>query len=250
MQNKKQKIGILGYGEVGQAVAKFYGSASSPQVKIKDLNRDDGLEGTNILHVCVPWGSNFIKIVEKEIKEIKPKLTIVHSTVAPGTIKKLSEKFRDRVVHSPVRGVHPNLYEGIKTFVKYIGADSKRAGLLVKKHFEGLGIKTKVFSPSITTELGKILDTTYYGVVIAWHGEMKKICDRFDVDFEKAVTDFNKTYNQGYSKLGMKNVIRPVLYPPKNDIIGGHCIIENTQIIRKYYNNSLAIDLVLKYRKK
>jgi len=50
MPRNKNKIGILGYGEVGQAIAKFY-----KRPKIKDLNRDDGLEGVEVLHVCLPW---------------------------------------------------------------------------------------------------------------------------------------------------------------------------------------------------
>jgi len=120
------------------------------------------------------------------------------------------------VVHSPIRGVHPHLYQGIKTFIKYVGSDNKKAGESAKKHLEGLGIKTKVFMPSITTEIGKLLDTSYYGLVIAWHGEMKKICNKLEVNFEKAVTDFNQTYNQDYTKSGKKNVVRLVLYPPKN----------------------------------
>ena len=74
MSSKKElKIGILGYGEVGQAIAKFY---KNP--RIKDLNKDDGLEGVEILHVCIPWSKNFVKLVKKEIKKIKPKLTIIH----------------------------------------------------------------------------------------------------------------------------------------------------------------------------
>ena len=241
MNNKK--IGILGYGEVGQAIAKFY-----QKPKIKDLERDDGLSGVEILNVCIPWSEKFINIIEKEIKSIGPRLIIIHSTVAPGTTKKLSEKFGGAVVHSPVRGVHPNLHKGIKVFVKYIGADDKKSGQLAKKHFNSIGIKTKVFYSSITTELGKLFDTTYYGVVIAWHGEMKKMCDKSGVDFDEAVADFNKTYNEGYTKLGMKNVVRPVLYSPK-DFIGGHCIIPNAEIIKKYFD-SLALDLILKYQKK
>ena len=108
----KSKIGILGYGEVGQAIAKFY---KNPL--IKDLNKDDGLNGVEILHICFPWSNNFVKIVKKEIKKIKPKLTIIHSTIAPGTTKKIG----GMVVHSPIRGMHPRLFKGIKTFVKYIG---------------------------------------------------------------------------------------------------------------------------------
>ena len=243
MKNNNQKIGILGYGEVGQAIAKFY-----KKPFVKDLKRDDGLAGLDILNICIPYSDKFIKIAEKEIKKAKPKITIIHSTVAPGVTKNLAQKFNGMVVHSPVRGVHPNLYKGIKTFIKYIGADNKKAGQLAEKHLKGLGIKTKLFFPSCATELGKILDTTYYGLCIAWHGEMKEICNKFNVDFEKTVSDFNRTYNKGYKKLGMGNVVRPVLFPPK-DIIGGHCVISNAEILKKYFD-SLAVDLIIKYRRK
>jgi len=243
MKSNNQKIGILGYGEVGQSLAKFY---KNP--KIKDLKRDDGLKGVDILHVCIPWSDEFTKTIEKEIKEIKPKLTIIHSTIEPGVTKSLSEKLGGMIVHSPIRGIHPYLYEGIKTFVKYIGADEKKAGLLAKKHFERLGVKTKVFNSSLTTEIGKILDTTYYSLCIAWHGENKKLCDKMGIDFDEAVTHFNQTYNDGYKKLGKHNVVRPVLNPPKG-YIGGHCLISNTKLLKKYFN-SKAIDLILDYERK
>lgn len=235
---RENNVGILGYGEVGQAIARFFRNP-----KIKDIKRDDGLAGVAVLHICLPWGNKFVETVKKEIKKINPKLTIIHSTVPPGTTQKIG----GMAVHSPVRGVHPNLFEGIKTFVKYIGADDKKAGRLAESHFRGLGIRTKVFFPSLTTEIGKILDTTYYGLAIAWHGEMKRVCDKFGINFEEAVTDFNRTYNEGYAKLGKKNVVRPVLYPPEAGI-KGHCIIPNVKILKKYFA-SRAIDLILKYEK-
>lgn len=246
MQHKRKKIdgskiGILGYGQIGQAIAKFY-----RKPKIKDLNRDDGLNGVEVLHICIPWSKNFVRMVKREIKKIKPKLTIIHSTVAPGTTKKIGGS----VVHSPIRGVHPHLYKGIKTFVKYIGADNKKAGEMAKNHLESLGIKTKVFYSSLTTEIGKLLDTSYYGIVIAWHGEMKKLCNKYRINFDEAVTDFNKTYNEGYKKIGKPNVVRPVLYPPqKTKGIGGHCICENAEILKRSFK-SKALDLILKYKPK
>lgn len=233
----KIKTGVLGYGEVGKAIAMFL-----DKPKIKDLKRDDNLEKVDVLHICIPWSRNFVRIIKGEIKKIRPKLVIIHSTVAPGTTKKIG----GMVVHSPVRGVHPDLYKGIKTFVKYIGADNRKAGEMAKKHLESLGIKTKVFYPSTTTEIGKLLDTSYYGLCIAWHGEMKKLCDKYGINFNEAVTNFNKTYNQGYKKLGKPNVVRPVLYPPRNGI-GGHCILQNAEILKRYFP-SKALDLILKYR--
>ena len=247
LKNKFDSVGILGYGEVGRAIAKFY---KNP--KIKDLKRDDGLEGVGILHICIPYNNDFIKMARKEIKKIKPKLTIIHSTVAPFATKKIIEglpkDIGKTVVYSPIRGIHPYLHKGIKTFVKYIGADYKKAGQLAKKHLESLGIKTEVFQSSITAEIGKLLSTSYYGLCIAWHGEMKRFCDKSGVDFEKAVTDFNETYNKGYKKLGKSNVVRPVLYPPRGGI-DGHCIIPNAEILKKCYK-SKAFDLILEYKPK
>ena len=48
-------------------------------------------------------------------------------------------------------------------------------------------------------------------------------------------------------KLGKKNVIRPVLFPPDKGI-GGHCVVPNTEILKKYYK-SQAFDLILKFKK-
>lgn len=237
------KIGILGYGEIGQAIAKFYRDPA-----VKDLTRDDGLASLDVLHVCIPWSEKFIPIVAKEIKKSNAALTIVHSTVAPGTVKKLGQVSGSPVVHSPVRGVHPRLHEGIKTFVKYIGADDKKSAEMAEEHLRSLKIKTKTFFPSATTELGKLLDTTYYGLAIAWHGEMKKITDKLGVDFADAITDFNTTYNEGYRKLGKHHVVRPVLSAPDRHI-GGHCVVPNAKLLKKYFD-SKAIDLILDYEKK
>ncbi len=241
-------IGILGYGEVGKSIEEIYKDFNDYEIKIKDLNRNDGFEGIEVLNICLPDSRKFVEIVSKEINLFKPKITIIHSTVVLGTILKIKEliPFGCYVVHSPIRGIHPKLYKSIKIFVKYIGGDSKKAIDIAKEHLESLGIKVKILKNSKTTELGKLLDTSYYGLAIAWHGEMKKMCDKHGIDFKEAVTDFNKTYNKGYSNLGMKNVVRPILYPPLNNKIGGHCIIPNAKLLKKELD-SKALKLILDY---
>jgi hypothetical protein len=242
------KIGILGYGEIGRSIEKVYNNFNHYEIKIKDLERDENFEQIETLNICIPNSENFINIVSEEIKRFKPKLTIIHSTVAPETTSKINALIPEEchIVHSPVRGTHPELCEGIKTFIKYIGGDTEESRNKAKKHLEELGISVKVFNKSITTELGKLLDTTYYGVAIAWHGEMKKMCDKYGANFEEVSTDFNKTYNEGYKKLGKDNVIRPVLFPPADNKIGGHCVVPNAKILSKYFD-SKALDLVLEY---
>lgn len=238
---KKLEIGILGYGEVGQAMAKFY---KNP--RIKDLKTNNLVKGLDILHICMPYENcEFAKIVCANIDEYQPKLVIIHSSVGVGITRILYEKYKN-VVHSPVRGVHPNLHEGIKTFIKYIGTDDKKLGLKVKKHFEKIGIKSKIIMPSFATELGKLLDTTYYGVCISFHDYAKKICDKLGLSFEDVMTDFNITYNQGYIKLDKPEVVRPVMYAPEGKI-GGHCIVPNAKILERQFGfNELLTSIIEK----
>lgn len=235
---KEENVGILGYGEVGKAIALFY---KSP--KIKDINTKEPLGKLDVLNICIPYSKNFVSIVKKEIENSAPDLTIIHSTVPVGTTEKLGR----RVVHSPIRGIHPHLYKQIKSFIKYIGADDIQDGLAAQIHLNSLDIKTEVFTPARTTELGKLLSTTYYGLCIAYHGEAKKMCDKAGVDFNKAMTHFNLTYNEGYKKEKMFKVIRPTLYPPIKNKIGGQCIIQNTLFLKKFFE-SPALDLILKYK--
>lgn len=240
---QKQKVGILGYGEIGQAMAKFY---EKPLIRDLDINTFE--KNLDILHVCLPYLKDFQKVVSDNIIKYKPKLIIIHSTIGLGSTLSLYKKFGN-VAHSPVRGVHPNLYKGIKTFVKYVGADDRRLGLKVADHLLSLGIKNvKVLSSSKTSELGKLLDTTYYGLCIAFHDYANKICTKQKINFEDAMTSFNKSYNEGYKKLGKSNVIRPVLFPPKKSKIGGHCVIPNADILRSLFGEDPILKSILRHK--
>lgn len=244
------KIGIIGYGEIGTALEKCY---LEKRIKpfIKDINRDDGLFCCDILNICIPYSidqskNSFSETVSEYIKQLNPKTTIIHSTVIPGTTKLIIKETNNKnIVHSPVRGVHPHLYEGLKTFTKYIGTDQKDLGELVLKHFEEIDIKAEIISNSDSTEMAKILCTTYYGLCIAWHDEVNKLCEVYKTNFDDVMTKWNTSYNDGYDKLNMKNVIRPVLYAPKNGKIGGHCVIPNAELCKSFFE-SPALDFILK----
>lgn len=225
------KIGIVGHGQVGQAVAKLYSEIdtskswfSFDKILIYDPYQDmlDDISDVDILNVCIPYTEDFVSIV-KDLP-IPNWYTVIHSTVPVGTTEKLGHKF----LHSPVRGVHPNLYEGLKTFVKFIGGDQQLAEAY-SGHLKTLGIETHICKDAKTTELSKLADTTYYGLCIAFTSDMKKLCDEYNLDFMEVMTKFNHTYNEGYKKLGKTNVVRPVLYP--TDKIGGHCIIPNAKLL-------------------
>ena len=225
------KIGIVGHGQVGQAVAKLYTETdttktwfSFDKILIYDPYQGmlDDISDVDILNVCIPYTKDFVSIV----KDLPTPnwYTVIHSTVPVGTTEKFGHKF----LHSPVRGVHPNLYEGLKTFVKFIGGDDQLAEAY-SGHLKTLGVETHICKDAKTTELSKLADTTYYGLCIAFTSDMKKLCDEYDLDFMEVMTKYNNTYNEGYKKLGKPNVVRPVLYP--TDKIGGHCVIPNAKLL-------------------
>ena len=153
-------------------------------------------------------------------------------------------------MHSPVMGVHPNLYESLKEFIKFVGAISYEDAQLAVSHLNEIGINAEFIGNPVTSELGKLLSTTYYGLCIAWHGEMYKMCATLGVDFDQAVTRFNESYNDGYAALGKANVVRPTLTPPmgENAHIGGHCIVSNAELL-KSVSDSKALELVIDYKK-
>ncbi len=214
---------IIGAGEAGKSLCRVL--KAKYRVMIRD--KSDKIKGNfKVLHIAYPPIKNFVAVTKRYIKEYKPGLVIIHSTVPVGTTRKISPF----AVHSPIRGVHPRLEEGIKTFVKYFGGrDAKKAA----DYFTRLGIKTKTFKKSETAELLKILDTTYYAWNIVFCKEVKRICDALDLDFEEVYTTANKDYNDGYDKLKMARVIRPVLKPLPGKI-GGHCIIPNCNLLEDW----------------
>jgi len=239
------RVGILGFGEIGKAIHQLYSRFDDNQIFVKDLDRDDGLEDIDVLNVCIPAVPNFNEIVLQIAKKSLAKMVIIHSTVRVGMTESISMSLSCDVAHSPVRGVHPNLLEGILTFVKYVGSNNPESCQRVVDHLKKIGVNAEGLKSSRETELGKLLDTTYYGVCIAWHAEMKKMCDSFGVSFDEAVTSFNKTYNSGYTILGKENVVRPVLFSPEGPI-GGHCVVPNAGILNETFKSE-GLEMILKY---
>ena len=220
---------VIGLGEIGSSMSKVLEESGKYKVFKKDIEHLEISEKIDIMHICIPFFDKFIGIVEGYIKEYNPELVIINSTVRPGTTQQIFEKIKKKIVHSPVRGKHPNLKEGILQFVKFIGPVDEESGKLAKDHFESLNIKTELVNSPVESELAKLFSTTYYGLCIAWHQEMERFCRKFDADFENTVTKFNKTYNDG-CKTTNPDVVRPVLYP---GFIGGHCVMPNIDILKK-----------------
>lgn len=226
---------IIGLGQIGTAINKVLSDDKNDTIDGFDLGYN--LVGTyDIIHICIPC-----KCVEEFIKSVnyykqtflsKEGLCIIHSTVPVGTSKKIN------AVHSPVRGIHPNLVIGIKTFVKYFGgARAEEAS----KIFQRLGIKTKTTSNSDTTEALKLWDTTIYAWNVVLEKAIYKWCVDNNVDYDLVYTHANETYNEGYEELEHPEYKKYILKHMEGPI-GGHCLMPNARLL-----DSWIADLILAY---
>src|SRR3990167_2245655 len=219
--NRRMDSLIIGNGQVGGSLWRIIGGA---------IMDKEGFEGTfDIIHICFGYSKDFEKEVRKYQRKYKPKYTVIHSTVPVGTSRKLG------AIHSPIRGVHPNMEQGIRTFVKFIGGENADE---VADYFRRLGLRVYLCRKSETTELLKLLDTAYYGWCIEFAKEVEMLCKRYKVPFAEVYTLANQTYNDGYKKLGYEEYQRPVLQPLQKRI-GGHCILRNCDLLKSHITDFL-----------
>ena len=213
---------VIGNGQIGKAIAAVL---ECDIVDVVEFSEDT----YNVIHVCFPHSSLFDREIEKYMKIYEPKLIVIHSTVPVGTTR----KFGSIAVHSPIRGIHPNLEEGVRTFDKMFGGINPGKVDEAITIFEEAGVRCAAYEKPEITEAGKLLSTTYYGWNIIFEKYVHEYCEKNDLDYDAVYRDFNLTYNIGYKEMGKPNVVRPVLehYPGK---IGGHCVIANTQLLEDF----------------
>ena len=217
MKNKGFSL-IIGAGEVGTAL--FNVLKPYHRIALMDRKPLRIKEKVEILHVCFGYSDDFVAQVKQYQEKYNPQYTVIHSTVPVGVSRQCD------AIHSPVIGMHPYLEEGIKTFTKFIGGEKASE---VAQYFKKAGLKVYLFDKPETTELMKILDTTFYGVCIEYTKEIKRQAASLGIPFE-AWTLYNGDYNAGYQKLDHPEYTRPNLVPIMTPI-KGHCVGNNLNFL-------------------
>lgn len=216
----KCKVIVVGLGEVGKPLFELT-SRHHRTMGVDIQTRLGEVEPVEILHVCYPFQiRDFVGETVRYIELFKPKVTIVNSTVAVGTTRLIAERAGTAVVNSPVRGKHARMFDELCKYTKFVGAIEPAAGRHAAEHFESMGLKTRVLSSPEATELAKLTETTYFGLMIAWAQEVERYCDQAEVDYEEVISFYDEI-----------KFFPTVKYFP--GIIGGHCVMPNIEILRK-----------------
>jgi UDP-N-acetyl-D-mannosaminuronate dehydrogenase len=249
----REKVLVIGLGEVGRPLFELLNESGRFEVygfdvdadKMREIGQTALPDKVEVLHVCIPFTTKrkFVESVASYVERFKPRLVIVNSTVVLGTTMELYERCSGDclVVHSPVRGVHKSLeymkWE-LRRWTKYVGGVNAKSSEEAKKHFEKLGLKTKVLKSCLETELAKLFETTYRAWMIACFQEMHRISKYFSADFDDVVDFIEDTHRLRFD--------RPIMFP---GVIGGHCLIPNTELLLKVYDSAF-LRLILESNEK
>jgi len=221
---------IVGLGEVGRPLLEI--TKSRYQTFGVDLDQPAPVSRCDVMHVCFPFESGeFVRHVVGYINQYRPALTVINSTVAPGTTRKIAVESGTAVVHSPVRGKHVRMQKELLHYVKFIGALDQPSGQRAVQHFEELGIKTRLLMSPEASEVAKHTETTYFGLMIAWAQEVERYCTKLGAIYDEVVSFYDEI-----------KFFPPVKYFP--GVIGGHCVMPNIAILREQFPSGILEAIV------
>jgi UDP-N-acetyl-D-mannosaminuronate dehydrogenase len=216
--SEPETVIVVGLGEVGRPMLELVARRHAAMgVDVEPVTPT--ADGVDVMHVCYPFGiDDFIGQTARYIERFRPALTIVDSTVAVGTTRAIADRTGAAIVHSPVRGKHARMRDELLHYTKFIGPVSPSAGVRAAAHFESLGMRTTMLASPEATELAKLTETTYFGLLIAWAQELERYCDRLGASYDEIVSFYDEV-----------KFFPPVRYSA--GIIGGHCVMPNIEIL-------------------
>lgn len=236
MTNNKTIV-VAGLGEVGKPLFHLISECcavvgvdiSPPPADVKDVE---------VLHICFPFQiKDFIGEVARYINLFRPQLTVINSTVAVGTTRAVAERTGATVVYSPVRGKHARMLQDLRRYTKFVGALDRSAAELAVKHFQSVGLNTKTLSSPEATELAKLSETTFFGLMIAWAQEVERYADRAGAQYDEIVSFYDEI-----------NFFPQVKYFP--GVIGGHCVMPNIELLLRSEQSEILKAIQLSNEKK
>jgi UDP-glucose 6-dehydrogenase len=209
---------VIGVGEVGGALAQVL-ERSMPVLRLDlDPAQVDGPIG--VMHICFPFvqPDGFKHAVAEYVKRFHPALTIINSTVTPGTTRAIAQACNAPIVFSPVRGKHYRMQSDLLRYDKFVAATDALAAQQAAEYFERAGMKTRRLQRPETLELAKLAETSYFGLLIAFAQELNRFADHVGGSYQEAATFFEE----------VEFLPRWNYFP---GFIGGHCVIPNLRLL-------------------
>lgn len=193
-----ERIGIIGYGIVGQAVE--YGFKSLPIKYYDKYKPSDTLqevcEQSDVLFICLPtpYKGNKIDlaIIDDAIANMvaytndTDKLVVIKSTVIPGTTRAYAQKYpKTKFAFNPEFLTEANYLEDFKNADRHVvGADDNKVSLRLSALYKSQWPKTPVIQTDPTTaELGKYAANCFLATKVMFANEMDSLCKSLGIEW-------------------------------------------------------------------
>lgn len=195
------RIGIVGYGIVGKAVA--YGFRNEKEIRYYDKYKhsdplDRVVEESDFVFVCLPTpfaGDHIdLSIVDENVAEIakhasgKDKIVVIKSTVLPGTTRNYAKKYADvRFCFNPEFLTEANYLEDfVKADRIVIGADDDKVSLAITDLYRDTFPKTLICRTDLTTaEMVKYMANSFFATKVTFANEMYDLCEKLQLKYEE-----------------------------------------------------------------
>ena len=249
----KDSIGIIGQGFVGTAVREGLKSIFEIQTydKYKDSSCDSVEElcsKVKIIFVCLPTpmrkdGSCDLSIVRDTILELDKfsddHVAVVKSTMPPGSTKSLNQLCQNlQVVFNPEFLTEANYIDDFKNQTRIIIGGPRPASTKIKNLYKKAFYNTPIIKTgSSTAEMVKYFLNCFLATKVSFANEMKDICDRSDIDYDKVVE-----YSLYDTRIGNSHLNTPG--PDGKRGFGGSCFPKDINALI-YFAIDLGIDPVL-----
>jgi UDP-N-acetyl-D-mannosaminuronate dehydrogenase len=222
---------VVGLGEVGKPLYTIL-QKHDPGVIGIDIEPVSIGKRAGIMHVCFPFraADQFRNDVVSYAEKFSPEVIVINSTVVPGTTRAIESATGIPCVSSPIRGKHTKMIDDLYLYVKFVAGANAEATERVQAHFRAAGLLSETISTPEALELAKLLETTYFGLLITWAQEMNR---------------FAETVNADYSEVG--KFFREISYLPtvlfQPGYIGGHCVMPNIGLLQQCFQSEF-LDVV------
>lgn len=196
------KLGIVGYGVVGRALAQvFRYEAGNPDLVVYDKfirgmnssSRRAAIQKCDLVFVAVPTpegpdGSCDMSAIREVVSWIQPPMC-VKSTVPPGTVDRLAAETGKTICFSP-EYVGETLWHPLKGIASHgfiiVGGERSACKLVIRAYQHYLGpIPRYYMTNAKTAELCKYMENAFLATKVSFVNQFYDLAQGFGVDYEE-----------------------------------------------------------------
>tara|TARA_Y100001970_G_scaffold250206_1_gene321689 strand:+ start:8239 stop:9114 length:876 start_codon:yes stop_codon:yes gene_type:complete len=257
------KIGIIGRGFVGSAVAQGFSQAVGYNAEIRIFDKDplkkiDSLEDvvkhSEFVFISVPTPSNqdgsinldILEACLEEIDQTANKLNayeaiyLIRSTVVPGTTRKFQAKFKNlKFVFNPEFLTERSAnFDFISQTRFVLGGEKNNVSKVRDLYKDRFGKSVSIIETDYeSAELIKYVCNTFFATKVSFLNEMKLVAAKVDANWEDVMEGFLRDGRVGNSHSQVPG-------PDGKLGFGGSCFPKDIQALINF-GNSIDVDLAV-----